>query len=69
MTWLNHFSLGLILLIYLKNDHSNSMEKNRDIFLQQIVHFVNSIMWKLTVDVVPGYQRASYSETSVVIFF
>ena len=32
MTWLNHFSLGLILLIYLKNDHSNSMEKNRDIF-------------------------------------
>ena len=32
MTKLNHFSLEIILLIYLKNDHSNSIEKNGNIF-------------------------------------
>ena len=36
MTQLNHFSLGIILLIYLKNDHSNSIEKNRNIFFSKL---------------------------------
>ena len=44
MTQLNHLSFGIILLIYLKNDHSNSIEKKQGHFLQQIVHFVTPIM-------------------------
>ena len=36
MTQLNHFSLRIILLIYLKNDHSHSIEKNRNIFYRKL---------------------------------
>ena len=51
-TWNNSFNL--------KNEHSNSIEenrnKNRNIFLQYIVHFVNPNMWMLTFNVVLRYQ-------------
>ena len=51
-TWKNSFNL--------KNEHSNSIEKNRNkdrnIFLQYIVGSVNPNMWMLTFNVILGYQ-------------
>ena len=61
-TWNNSFNL--------KNEHSNNIEKNRNknrnIFLQYIVHFVICKCLLLTSS---WGTRASYSETSCVFFF
>ena len=52
-TWNNSF-------FYLKNEHSNSIDKNRnqkhEHFSQYLVHSVNPKMWMLTFNVVLGYQ-------------
>ena len=63
LSWNNSF--------YLKNGHTNGTENNRNknmnIFLQYIVHFVNPNMWMLTFNVVLGYQGLLFR--LLVIFF
>ena len=68
MTQLNHLSFGIILLIYLKNDHSNSIEKNRDIFYSKLyILFLQLCESGLLLS--SKGTRASYSETSCDFFF
>ena len=60
-TWNNSFNL--------KNEHSNSIEKNKNKNRNIFVHFVNPNMWMLTFNFILGYQGSSYSETSCNSFF
>ena len=64
---LNHFSLGKILLIYLKNDHSNSTERNRNIFYSKLYILLIQLCECYFLTSSWG-TRASYSETSCDFF-